>query len=45
MIDKILMKVSKADLYQQISEELFERDYNEIEKQIKEYRRKKGEGL
>ncbi|MDE5777282.1 MAG: sce7726 family protein [Lachnospiraceae bacterium] len=45
VIDKILMKVSKADLYQQISEELFERDYNEIEKQIKEYRRKKGEGL
>lgn len=46
VIDKILMKVPKADLYQQISEELFERDYNEIEKRIKAYRRKKrGEGL
>lgn len=46
VIDKILQKVSKADLYQQISEELFERDYNEIEKRIKAYRRKKrGEGL
>lgn len=46
VIDKILMKVPKVDLYQQISEELFERDYNEIEKRIKAYRRKKrGKGL
>ncbi len=39
VMDKILMKVSKADLYQQISDELFERDYNEMENMIKNYRR------
>lgn len=41
VIDKILLKVPKDDLYQQISEELFERDYNEIEEMIQAYRRKK----
>lgn len=39
VMDKILMKVSKADLYRQISDELFERDYNEMEHMIKNYRR------
>lgn len=39
VMDKILMKISKEDLYRQISDELFERDYNEIEYIIKNYRR------
>lgn len=40
VIDKILLKVSKEQLYSQISEELFERDYTQIEKTIREYRKK-----
>lgn len=40
VIDKILLHVEKDKLYQQISEELFERDYNEIERVIKEYHKK-----
>lgn len=39
VIDKILRKAAKADLYRQISDELFERDYNEIEHMIRNYRR------
>lgn len=39
VIDKILLKVPKEDLCRYISEELFERDYNEIEKIIRDYRR------
>lgn len=39
VIEKILLRVPKQTLYQQISEELFERDYNEIEKIIKNYRK------
>lgn len=39
--EKILQKVPKEKLYQQISEELFERDYNEIEQAIREYRKEK----
>lgn len=41
VIEKILLKVEKESLKGQISEELFERDYNEIEKQIKKYRKEK----
>lgn len=40
VIDKILLKTAKEDLYRQISEELFERDYNEIAKIIKDYQNK-----
>lgn len=40
VIDRILLKVSKEQLYQQISEELFERDYTQIEETIREYRKK-----
>lgn len=39
VIEKILLKVSKEQLYQQISEELFERDYTQIGKVISEYRK------
>ena len=39
VVDKILLKVSKEALYQQISEELFERDYNEIQETIRKYRK------
>lgn len=38
VIDKILLKVAKDCLYEQISNELFERDYNEIEKIITDYK-------
>lgn len=38
VVDKILAKVSREDLSCQISEELFEKDYNEIEEVIKVYR-------
>lgn len=41
VIEKLLLKVPKEDLYQQISEELFERDYNEIAATIKQYRARK----
>lgn len=41
VIEKILLKVEKEKLKEQISEELFERDYNEIEEQIKKYRKDK----
>lgn len=41
VIEKILLKVEKECLQEQISEELFERDYNEIEGIIKEYRKGK----
>lgn len=40
VIDKILCKAAKEDLYRQISEELFERDYNEIAKIITDYQNK-----
>lgn len=40
VIDKILLKVAKEDLYRYISEELFERDYNEIAKIISDYQSK-----
>lgn len=39
VVDKILLKVPKETLCRQISEELFERDYNEIEHIICEYRK------
>lgn len=38
VIEKILLKVPKDTLRLQISEELFERDYNEIAEKIAEYR-------
>lgn len=41
VIEKILLKVEKEKLREQISEELFERDYNEIEEKIKKYRKEK----
>lgn len=41
VVEKILLKVEKEKLKEQISEELFERDYNEIEEQIKKYRKDK----
>lgn len=41
VIDKILLKVEKEILYSQISEELFERDYNEIAGIIEEYRKRR----
>ncbi len=41
VIDKILLKVPQEDLCQQVSEELFERDYNEIETLIRAYQGKK----
>lgn len=40
VIEKILLKVSQEELYLQISEELFERDYNEIEETIRQFRSK-----
>lgn len=40
--DKILQKVPEERLAEQVSEELFERDYNEIAGQIQEYRRAAG---
>ncbi len=39
VIDKILLKVSKERLYRQISDELFERDYTEIEENIRAYKK------
>lgn len=41
VIEKILLKVEKEKLYQQISDELFERDYNEIEGVIEAYKKDK----
>lgn len=41
VIEKILLKVEKETLKEQISGELFERDYNEIEGIIKKYRKDK----
>lgn len=40
--EKILLKVDKDILQRQMCEELFERDYNEIEEIIREYRRGNG---
>ena len=39
VIDKILLKVPKERLYRQISDELFERDYTEIEENIRAYKK------
>lgn len=39
VIEKLLLKVPEERLRRQISEELFERDYNTIAEAIKEYRR------
>lgn len=39
VIEKILMKVPKERLYGQISDELFERDYTEIENSIRAYKK------
>lgn len=39
VIDKILLKVPKERLREQISDELFERDYTEIEENIRAYRK------
>ncbi len=39
VIDKILLKVPKERLYGQISDELFERDYTMIEKNIRDYKK------
>ncbi len=41
VIEKILERVPKEILGRQISEELFERDYTEIEDAIREYRRRR----
>lgn len=39
VIDKILQKVPKERLYEQISDELFERDYTKIEEDIRAYKK------
>ncbi len=39
VIEKILLKVPREKLSFQISQELFERDYTQIEEQIRAYRR------
>ena len=39
VIEKILLKVPRENLYAQISQELFERDYTIIEEQIRAYKR------
>lgn len=39
VIDKILQKVPKEQLYRQISDELFERDYTKIEEDIRAYKK------
>ena len=39
MIEKILLKVPGERLYRQISDELFERDYTEIEENIRAYKK------
>lgn len=41
IIEKLLLKVSKEKLSQQISEELFERDYTIITEEIEKYRKGK----
>lgn len=41
VIEKILLKVPRDKLYQQISQELFERDYTRIAEEIRAYRRGK----
>ena len=41
LIDKILTKIPEELLREQISQELFERDYNEIENTIKAYKAEK----
>lgn len=38
VIDKIVLKVPQELLYTQISEELFERDYNTIADEIRQFR-------
>lgn len=45
VIDKILERVPKEILGQQISQELFERDYTKIEGVIREYRKGRRQGL
>ncbi len=40
VVEKILLKVPKDKLYQQISQELFERDYTQITEEIRAYRKK-----
>lgn len=42
VIDKILEKIPENALARQISEELFQRDYTEIDQRIKEYRGQRG---
>lgn len=42
VIEKILLKVPEDQLQEQISEELFQRDYNEIAKKIQSYRKENG---
>lgn len=39
VIDKILSKVPESLLHEQISQELFERDYTTIEETIRQYRK------
>ena len=39
VIDKILSKVPEPLLHEQISQELFERDYTTIEETIRQYKR------
>ncbi|MCI8483164.1 MAG: sce7726 family protein [Lachnospiraceae bacterium] len=39
VIDKILLKVPREQLYQQISDELFERDYTQIRQDIAAYKK------
>ena len=38
VIDKILLKVPEHILHEQISQELFERDYTRIEETIRQYK-------
>lgn len=41
VIDRILLKVPREKLYQQISQELFERDYTKITEEIRAYKRER----
>ncbi|MCM1158404.1 MAG: hypothetical protein NC300_06405 [Bacteroidales bacterium] len=41
VIDKILLKVPEEVLRRQLSEELFERDYNTVGEEIRAYRRER----
>jgi hypothetical protein len=45
VIEKILAKVPEDALKLQVSQELFERDYNEIDRIIREYREGRGCGI